>query len=289
MPLYAKGQSERRRSPGNGTARFVQREAAASGRRRKIEMVIESLVPDTPLPSKIIAKFLSALAMSFVVVTALADPSSAQAINRTFSVPPETSELEVVNQVGTIKVTAGANAGRIIVNAKCNDGASKIGATQNAQGKVKVEVTGQGAVDFEITVPASSDIDLISYKGMIVVTNLAGEVRARITEGNIQVAGLRSPRVEAHCTQGNVSFIGEVLPSGSYTLKSFSGRVDATLPANADFKLTAASFRGGMDLGAFQMKYDKQTHQLVEASHGAGRASVSLWTQEGSIHLHRKP
>jgi DUF4097 and DUF4098 domain-containing protein YvlB len=150
-------------------------------------------------------------------------------------------------------------------------------------------VTGYGTVDFEITVPASSDIDLISYKGAIVVTNLAGEVRARITEGNIQVAGLRSPRVEAHCTQGNVSFNGEVLPSGSYTLKSFSGKVDATLPANADFKLTAASFRGGMDLGAFQMKYDKQTPQLVEASHGAGRASVSLWTQEGSIHLHRKP
>jgi DUF4097 and DUF4098 domain-containing protein YvlB len=252
-------------------------------------MVTESLAPITPLFSKITAKFLSALAISFVVVTALADSAGAQTFNRTFSVPPETSELEVVNQAGTIKVTGGANATRITINARYNESAAKIGATQNAQGKVKVEVTGYGTVDFEITVPASSDIDLISYKGAIVVTNLAGEVRARITEGNIQVAGLRSPRVEAHCTQGNVSFNGEVLPSGSYTLKSFSGKVDATLPASADFKLTAASFRGGMDLGAFQMKYDKQTPQLVEASHGAGRASVSLWTQEGSIHLHRKP
>ena len=156
-------------------------------------------------------------------------------------------------------------------------------------GKVKVEVTGRGRVDFEIVVPASSSIDLLTYQGAIVVTNLAGVVRARVTDGDIQIAGLRSARVDASCTQGNVSFSGEVLPSGSYTLKSYSGRVDATLPANADFKLSAASFRGGMDLGAFQMKYDKQTHQLVEGSHGAGRASVSLWTQEGSIHLHRKP
>jgi hypothetical protein len=61
------------------------------------------------------------------------------------------------------------------------------------------------------------------------------------------------------------------------------------LPANADFKLSAASFRGGMDLGGFEMKFEKQTDQLVEASYGAGRASVHLWTQEGSIHLHRKP
>jgi len=252
-------------------------------------MVIESLAPNITLSFKLTAKFFSALAISYVVVTALADSASAQTFNRAFSVPPETSELEVVNQAGTIKVTAGANASKIIVNARYSENAAKIGATQNAQGKVKVEVTGQGAVDFEITVPPSSDIDLLSYKGVIVVNNLAGEVRARITEGNIKVEGLRSPRVEAHCTQGDVSFIGEVLPSGSYTLKSFSGRVDATLPANSDFKLTAASFRGGMDLGAFQMKYEKQTHQLVEASHGAGRASVSLWTQEGSIHLHRRP
>lgn len=249
----------------------------------------ERLAPKVALSLKISAKFLSALTISFAVVSAAAVSVSAQTFNRAFSVPPETSELEVVNQAGTIKVTAGASAGKIIVNARYNESAAKIGATQNGQGKVKVEVTGNGAVDFEITVPASSDIDLLSYKGVIVVTNLAGAVRARITDGNIQVVGLRSPRVEAHCTQGNVNFIGEVLPSGSYTLKSFSGRVDATLPANADFKLTAASFRGGMDLGAFQMKYDKQTHQLVEASHGAGRASVSLWTQEGSIHLHRKP
>jgi len=253
-------------------------------------MVTESLAPDIPLSSnKITAKFSSALAISFVVVTALAYSASAQTFSRAFSVPPETSELEVVNQAGTIKVTAGANAARIIINARYTESASKIGATQDAQGKVKVEVTGQGPVDFEITVPVSSDLDLLSYKGQIVVTNVAGEVRARVTDGNIQIAGLRSPRVEAHCTQGNVSFSGEVLPSGSYTLKSYSGRVDATLPANADFKLSAASFRGGMDLSAFQMKYDKQTHQLVEGSHGAGRASVSLWTQEGSIHLHRKP
>ncbi len=238
---------------------------------------------------KTYAKYLSALAISYAVITALADSASAQTFNRSFSVSPETSELEVINQAGTIKVTAGGNPGKIIVTARYNESASKIGATQNAQGKVKVEVTGNGNVDFDITVPALSDIDLLAYKGAIVVSNIAGEVRARITDGNIQVTGLRSPRLEAHCTKGNISFIGEVLPSGSYTLKSFSGRIDATLPANADFKLMAATFRGGMDLKAFQMKYDKQTHRMAEASHGAGRASVNLWTQEGSIQLHRKP
>jgi hypothetical protein len=239
--------------------------------------------------SKPVAKYLSSLAIGFVVLTASATPSGAQTFSRSFAVSPERSEVEVVNQAGTIKVTAGANPAKIVITATQGDGAPKIDATQNALGKVKVEVTGKGRVDFEITVPASSSIDLLSYRGAIVVTNLAGAVRARVTDGDIQIAGMRSAKVEAHCTRGNVSFSGEVLPSGSYTLKSFSGRVDATLPADADFKLSASSFRGGMDLDAFQMKFDKRSHQLVEASRGSGRASISLWTQEGSIHLHRKP
>ena len=246
-------------------------------------------IPNAPRSSKSVAKSLSALAIGFAILTTSAPSSIAQTFSRAFAVSPKKSELEVVNQAGTIKVTAGANSARIVINARQSDGAAKIEATQNATGKVKIEVTGKGRVDFEITVPSSSNIDLLSYRGVITVTNLAGAVRARVTDGDIQIAGLRSVRVEAHCSQGNVSFSGDVLPSGSYTLKSFSGRVDATLPADADFKLSASSFRGGMDLDAFQMKFDKRSHQRVEASRGAGRASITLWTQEGSIHLHRKP
>jgi DUF4097 and DUF4098 domain-containing protein YvlB len=247
-------------------------------------------IPNVPRASKSGAKSLTSLAIGFAILTASAPSSIAQTFSRAFAVSPERSELEVVNQTGTIKVTAGANnTAKIVINARQSDGAAKIDATQNALGKVKVEVSGRGRVDFEISVPTSSSIDLLSYRGAIVVTNLTGAVRARVTDGDIQIAGLRSAVVEAHCNQGNVSFSGEVLPSGSYTLKSFSGRVDATLPADADFKLSASSFRGGMDLDAFQMKFDKRSHKLVEASRGQGRASITLWTQNGSIHLHRKP
>ncbi len=235
------------------------------------------------------AAVLATLAMGLAILTAPAPPSFAQTFSRAFVVSPESSVLEVVNQSGTIKVTAGANADKIVINARQSEGPAKIEATQNAAGKVKVEVTGRGRVDFEITVPASIGIDLLSYRGEVVVTNLSGPLRARVTDGDIQIAGSRSPKIEAHCTQGNVSFSGEVLPSGSYILKSFSGRIDATLPADADFKLSASSFSGGMDLDAFQMDFSKRSHQLVEASRGAGRASITLWTQEGSIHLHRKP
>lgn len=246
-------------------------------------------IPSPAKSPKSVAKFLPALATGFILLTALTPSSGAQTFSRTFVVSPERSELEVVNQNGMIKVTAAPNSSKIIINAR-QSGAAKIDATQNAMGKVVVEVAGLGKVDFEIIVPASSNINLLAYKGQIMVTNLAGTVHVRVTEGDIKVAGMRSSKVEAHCTQGNVAFSGEVLPSGSYILKSFSGRVEVDLPADADFKLSASSFSGGIGgLDAFPMKFDKRSPHLVKASRGEGGASINLWTQEGSIHLYRKP
>ena len=252
-------------------------------------MVKSILASNVVISSKLIEKYLSALLTGMVVVATMTCSASAQSFNKTYAVSPETSELEVVNQAGTIKVIAGGNPGRISVNAKQNEGVAKIDAAQTPQGKVKIEVTGQGIVDFEIVVPASSNVDLLCYKGSITVANLGGAVRARVTSGDIQITGLRSVRVDAHSAQGNVSFSGDVLPSGSYILRAFSGLIDASLPASADFKLLAASFRGKIDLSGFEMKFDRQTQQLIEGAHGAGRASINLWTQEGSIRLHRKP
>ncbi|MFN0084957.1 MAG: DUF4097 family beta strand repeat-containing protein [Blastocatellia bacterium] len=215
--------------------------------------------------------------------------ASAQTFNRTFSVSADSADLEAVNQIGSIKVLSGGTAGKIVINAKMSDGEAKIDAVQNAQGKVSVQVRGRGTVDMEITAPQSANLDLLCFKCTVLVTNMTGPLHARNTDGQILITGLRSPRVEAHSTKGNISFSGEILPSGNYTLKSYSGRVDVTLPVNADFKLSASSYRGGIDLGGFPFHFDKQSDQLVEAMMGAGRATVAIWTQEGSIHLHRKP
>ncbi len=231
----------------------------------------------------------SSLSLFFALAVGnLSTTASAQTFNRTFSVPADAADLEVVNQVGTIKVLPAGSGGKIAILGKTSDGEARIDATQTPQGRVKVQVTGRGTVDLEITAPAATNLDLLCFKCTVLVTNMAGPLHARNTDGQILLNGVRSPRVEAHSTKGSIGFTGEILPSGKYTLKSFSGRIDVTVPAGADFKLSASSYRGGIDLGGFAFRFEKQTDQLVEASLGAARATVSIWTQEGSIHLHRK-
>jgi Toastrack DUF4097 len=227
------------------------------------------------------------LLCSLLATGALALPAVAQSFSKSFQVSPEAGELEVTNKIGKIKIEA--DGSKVKIRAWQHEGTAEVVATQTPEGRVKVEVVGPGRVDFEISVPPTSRLDLLCFQGSITVRKHRGVLRARIAQGSIELSGIRSPQVEANSMSGNVSFVGEVLPSGSYLFKSFSGRVDATLPATADFKISAASGRGGMDLAEFPIVFGKQTDQAVEGRHGAGRATIRLWTQEGSIHLHRKP
>ncbi|MBK8314323.1 MAG: DUF4097 family beta strand repeat protein [Acidobacteria bacterium] len=216
---------------------------------------------------------------------------SAQSLNKTLVVSSDSPEIEVINQTGSIKVSAStAGAGRVVINSRQPDSTGRVNVTQGSDGRIKVEVTGRSPIDFEITAPAAANLDLLIYKGPISISNATGTIKARVTtDGNIMLAGLRSNRINAHSSNGSISFSGDLISGGEYSLRTFSGRIDATFPSAADFKLTASSFSGVIDLGGFPMKFTRQTNQLVEASCGSGRAKVSLWTQEGSIYLHRKP
>jgi hypothetical protein len=235
----------------------------------------------------IACQWIGRLLPSLLAVLVLVLPVKAQGVSRSFRVTTESSQLEVINKVGSI--TVGVAEGATITVTARQAASSDLNFTQPSQDRVKVEVIGNQAIDLVINVPSRSTLNLLCYKGPIKVKNISGPIQARTTEGDIQIHQVRSPRVEAHSTSGNVSFSGEILPSGSYTLKSFSGRVEAILPASADFKLYASSFRGGMDLGGFQMNFLKQSDKLVEGVLGNGRASIYLWTQEGSINLRRRP
>jgi DUF4097 and DUF4098 domain-containing protein YvlB len=233
-------------------------------------------------------QWVARIGASLLAAMSLASPALAQNSNQSFRVPPERSELYVNSKRGEIKII-GTEGSVIKVKPKEVSGEARVQARQVSPGRIVVDVVGRGSVKLEILVPAETSLDIVCFKCDIDIARLSGPVRASNIEGEIELSGLRSPRVEASSSSGDVIFKGDVLPSGSYTIKSISGRVDLLLPADADFRLSARSFRGGMGLGGFQLNIIKQTDQHVEGTHGEGRAALNLWTQEGSIQLHRRP
>jgi DUF4097 and DUF4098 domain-containing protein YvlB len=218
-----------------------------------------------------------------------AAPPSAQDFWQSFKVSPS-STLDLKNRDGTIRVKGRRKINSIVISAKITSGDARVVAERAPDGTIQVDAKGPGTVNFDIEVPESTNLKLLSFRGSMHISHSSGAIKASIlTDGSIELIDLQSPSVEAHSANGNVVFKGAVLPTGRYALKTFSGSVEATLPASSDFKLVAKSVQGGMDLGKFPLNFGKRTNQVVEGICGAGGASVSLWTQEGVIRLRSEP
>lgn len=230
------------------------------------------------------------LVASLILLAGLGVVTYAQDFSKSFKVLPDSGSLEIKAKMGSVTVVpAEGNTIQILAKRAGNN----ITATQpSPQGMVHVEVTSDAPVDLIVNVPSSTSLDVFCVKcsGGVIVRGLRGAIKINNTDGDIQLTGIRSSQVEARTVSGNVSYSGEVQPSGSYSLKSFSGRVDAALPAGAKFKLDATSGRGGIefDPGDFQLTMHKQTSHLVQGLVGSATATVTLWTQDGSIRVRKK-
>ncbi len=109
----------------------------------------------------------------------------------------------------------------LVISAKTTSGDAKVEAERAPDGTIQVEVKGHGTVNFDIEVPESTNLKLLSFRGSMHISHSSGAIKASIlNDGSIELTDLQSPSVEAHSANGNVIFKGAVLPTGRYALKS---------------------------------------------------------------------
>jgi hypothetical protein len=230
------------------------------------------------------------LLLNLFVAASLGVIVHAQDFSKAFKVLPDSGSLEIKTKMGSVTVVP-AEGNTIQIQAR-RVGNNIMTSQPSPEGKVQVEVTSDAPVDLIVNVPSTTSLDIFCVKcsGGVIVRGLRGAIKVNNTDGDIQLTGIRSSQVEARSVSGNVSYNGEIQPSGNYYLKSFSGRVDAALPAGAKFKLDATSGRGGIELnpGDFQLTVHKQTSHLVQGLVGSATATVTLWTQDGSLRVRKK-
>ncbi|MBS1812476.1 MAG: DUF4097 family beta strand repeat protein [Acidobacteria bacterium] len=240
------------------------------------------------LPPRTVSSNAILMSACLLLLVGLSGNASAQDFNKSFKVLPDSGSLEIKTKMGSVTVVP-AVGNTIQITAR--QGGNTINAMQpTPQGKVSVEVTTDTAVDLVISVPASTALDVLCVKCGVIVKGLRGPVKVSNVENDIQLTGIRSSQVEARSMSGNVYYSGEIMPRGNYFLKSFSGRVDVDLPAGAKFKLEATSGRGGIEINPsdFQLNMQKQTSHLVQGLVESASATVTLWTQDGSIRVRKK-
>lgn len=220
--------------------------------------------------------------LAFLAVTAMG-----QDFSKSFKVVPNAGILKVITKAGSVLIVPGETS---FIQVTSHKPSVAINTSQAQEGEIKVEVADNAPVDLVISVPVETAIDILCVKCTVTVKGLRGGIRVSTTEGDIRLTGIRSMSVEARSMSGNVSYSGEIAATGRYALRSFSGRVDAFLPAGSKFRLDATSAKGGIEIdpGEFQLNVERQTSQFVKGLTGGAGAMVELWTQDGTIRVKKR-
>jgi DUF4097 and DUF4098 domain-containing protein YvlB len=149
-----------------------------------------------------------------------------------------------------------------------------------------------GDINFKLTVPLNSSVDLETKRGQITVTNIRGEsVRAHVSlEGDIELTGINALKVFAQNTTGNIYFDGELSHGGIYQFQSNKGDITIRIPANSAFNLTASANTRRIELGGF---WNNNLRNLGDGRKftgdiGDGKSAMTVTNFQGSITFLRR-
>ncbi len=162
-------------------------------------------------------------------------------------------------------------------------------------GSVSVEhVTGDDSIESVNGAISVTDgagfIQVRSLNGDITLLRPAGHVEATSIMGNLTITGSESQRINAQTGSGKITFDGDFLPIGDYTLKTYAGDINVICPSSDSFALDAHSLRGKLDN---QFKLNPKPRLHSRSLHGAsalgrinrGEASVTISSYNGAIHV----
>lgn len=177
---------------------------------------------------------------------------------------------------------------------------------QSASGSIKIQhverdvqmTTANGSVE---AADIGDDVHASSASGSVTVSNAKGDIRANSLNGSTQiikpggrvdvesgsgtidVQGANND-VKAHGVSGSVSVQGDPGEHGYWDLKTVSGTVKVSVPANSSFRFAAEAISGEIRTD-IPIVIEEQGKHSLRAHVGSGGGRVEVHTVSGEIHV----
>jgi hypothetical protein len=206
--------------------------------------------------------------------------------------------LQLSNLFGTVTVE-GWNRDEIKVSANMDSPTAHFTPRQTDEGLL-IDVVGDnrgrsdvGDVNFTISVPVNSTVDIETKRGNISINGVEGAmVHARISlSGDINLTAIRATEVYAQNSIGDILFDGELRTGGTYSFKTMQGNINLNIPADSQFRLEAtAPLTRFIDLGTFSNRgvCPNGDGRKCVGNIGDPRAALTIWNQRGGIAFIRR-
>ncbi len=221
--------------------------------------------------------------------------------NQAFTVSNNQPTIIINDESGNIQVNSGDSSGSVNVQAvKHTDGFGNpnnehVTYNKSPDGSsLKIGLTGgSGSVDFIVTVPDNSNLNLQTNSGNIDVEGVSGQMSLTTGSGNIVA---RQDQLNGPATlqsdSGNITFDGAINGNGTYQFTSGSGDINATLNGNTPVKVNASTENGSITSGVPTVPVQNNGSGDTASGYiGSLNTStqLTLKTNDGSINLNSQP
>jgi Putative adhesin len=229
--------------------------------------------------------------------------TSTQTETRHFTVTTAPTVV-INNDTGNLRVRAGSTSSDVAIQASkhawsgSNFNDVQVSYSQSSDAKtITVNVnrsTGftffnSPSVDFEVTVPANTALQLKTNTGSIEVSDVSGQMTLGSDTGSVTMRdGALTSDSTLRSNTGSITFNGSIGKTGSYQFMTNTGSVNVTLPASSVFHVDATTNTGSIttDFSGVTVQHPNLTSAAAHGDVGSSpQATVTLSTNTGSINL----
>ncbi|HUR32427.1 MAG TPA: DUF4097 family beta strand repeat-containing protein [Vicinamibacterales bacterium] len=216
----------------------------------------------------------------------------------------EGGEFQIVGANGTIDVVGGSGsaievrADRVVraqSDASAKSIAARVRITEDVSPeKVVLRTEGLGggiiigveiAVNYHVTLPASTRARLHTANGDVSVANVSGIVVASTTNGRI-IGKALGGGVDARTSNGSIAMDLAAVSKDAVDLRTTNGGIELTLPASANANVEASCRNGSIDVAGLPLQLTvEQDRRRARGRLNDGGTPVEASTTNGNIRI----
>ena len=143
------------------------------------------------------------------------------------------------------------------------------------------------SVEFEVEVPARSDLDLVAHNGGIAVAEVTGTLRMETMNGGIHLDAVGGD-VTAETTNGGltVDLDGDRWQGKGLDATTTNGGVRVLVPASYSAHLETGTVNGGVDID-FPVTVQGRIGRRISTDLGRGGPTVRVMTTNGGVSIRK--
>lgn len=143
------------------------------------------------------------------------------------------------------------------------------------------------SVNFEVLVPATTNLDLEGHNGGIGIEGVRGDIEFRTTNGGVRLVGVGGD-VHGSTTNGGlqVELTGTRWDGAGLDARTTNGGVTLTVPTEYHAELEAGTVNGGMNF-EFPILVQGRLDRNLRTTLGDGGAPIRVKTTNGGVRVRR--